>query len=110
MIHGYVDGELELARSLEVEQHIHECDVCARTYRNQTVLRSALKHDSLYYSAPEKLKKRIQSTLRKESRSRSVSTRVRLALAYRRRFAGLYAFAWGGRVEICARVCSSFRR
>ena len=69
LIHGYVDGELELARSLEVEQHIHECDVCARTYRNQTALRSSLKHDSLYYSAPEKLKKRIQSSLRKESRS-----------------------------------------
>jgi anti-sigma factor RsiW len=75
LIHGYVDGELDLARSLEVEQHIHECDVCGRTYRNQNALRSSLKHDSLYYSAPEKLKKRIQSSLRKESSSK-VSQRV----------------------------------
>jgi len=70
LIHGYVDGELDLARSLEVEQHIHECEVCARTYRNQTTLRLSLKHDSLYYAAPEKLKKRIQSSLRKEARSK----------------------------------------
>ena len=46
LIHGYVDGELELARSLEIEQHIHECDVCGRTYRNQNALRSSLKHAS----------------------------------------------------------------
>ena len=70
LIHGYLDGELDLVRSLEVEQHIHECEVCARTYSNQTALRSSLKNDSLYYTAPEKLKKRIQSSLRKEARSK----------------------------------------
>jgi anti-sigma factor RsiW len=69
LIHGYVDGELDLVRSLEVEQHIHECEICAGTYRSQTTLRSSLKHDSLYYPAPEKLKKRIQSSLRKEAKS-----------------------------------------
>ena len=68
-MHGYLDGELDLARSLEVEQHMHECEICARQYRGQTTLRSALKHDSLYYNAPEKLKKRIQSSLRQEAKS-----------------------------------------
>ena len=70
LIHGYLDGELDLARSLDVEQHMHECEICARTYRSQTTLRSSLKSDSLYYTAPEKLKKRIQSSLRKEARSK----------------------------------------
>ncbi len=59
LIHGYVDGELDLVRSLEVEQHIHECEICARAYRSQTTLRSFVKNDSFYYPAPEKLKKRI---------------------------------------------------
>jgi anti-sigma factor RsiW len=68
-IHGYLDGELDLARSLEVEQHMHECEICARSYRSQTTLRSSLKNDSLYYAAPEQLKKRIQSSLRKEAKS-----------------------------------------
>jgi len=69
LIHGYVDGELDLVRSLEVEQHIHECEICARAYRSQTTLRSFVKNDSFYYPAPEKLKKRIQSSLRKEAKS-----------------------------------------
>jgi anti-sigma factor RsiW len=56
LIHGYLDGELDLVRSLEVEQHMHECEICARTYRSQTTLRSSLQHESLYYRsrAPEK--------------------------------------------------------
>jgi anti-sigma factor RsiW len=69
LIHGYLDGELDLARSLEVERHMHECEICARAHRTQTTLRSSLKSDSLYYPAPEKLKKRIQSSLRREAKS-----------------------------------------
>jgi mycothiol system anti-sigma-R factor len=68
-IHGYLDGELDLARSLDVEQHMNECEICARAYRSQTALRSSLKNESLYYPAPEKLKKRIQSSLRKEAQT-----------------------------------------
>ena len=69
LIHGYLDGELDLVRSLEVEQHIHGCEICARNYQSQTTLRSSLKNDSLYYAAPEQLKKRIHSSLRKEAKS-----------------------------------------
>lgn len=69
LIHGYVDGELDLVKSLEVEKHIHECEICERAYHDQTVLRSSLEDDSLYYRAPENLKKRIQSSLRNEGNS-----------------------------------------
>ena len=68
-IHAYVDGELDLARTLEVEQHMQECQVCASAYRNQTALRSSFKDASLYYSAPRKLEKRIRSGLRREANS-----------------------------------------
>jgi len=54
---------------LEVEQHLQQCPVCAAAYRNQTVLRSAFKDGSLYYSAPRKLEKRIRSSLRREADS-----------------------------------------
>ena len=69
LIHAYVDGELDLARSLEVEQHMEQCEVCAIAYRNQTALRSALKDSSLYHSAPAGLEKRIRSSLRREAKS-----------------------------------------
>ena len=29
LIHGYVDGELDLVRNLEMERHLHECASCA---------------------------------------------------------------------------------
>jgi anti-sigma factor RsiW len=69
LINGYLDGELNLARSQEVKQHMRECEICARAFHNQTVLRSSLKEESLYYAAPEKLKKRIQSSLHKEAKA-----------------------------------------
>jgi len=68
-IHGYLDGELDLARSLEVEQHMEQCEVCALAYRNQTALRSAFKDSCLYHSAPARLEERIRSSLRREAKS-----------------------------------------
>lgn len=68
-IHAYLDGELDLARSLEVEQHLQECQACANGYRSQTALRSAFKDSSLYHSAPAGLEKRIRSSLRREAKS-----------------------------------------
>lgn len=69
LLHGYLDSELDLARNLEVEQHMEECRGCARVFSNQTTLKSALRADSLYYNAPDKLRKRVQSSLRKEAKS-----------------------------------------
>ena len=69
LIHGYMDGELDLSGSVEIEQHIQECQVCTSAYRSQTALRSTLKSSSLYYPAPEKLRKRIRSSLRQEAKS-----------------------------------------
>jgi anti-sigma factor RsiW len=69
LIAGYTDGELDLASSLEVEEHMQECHICARAYSSQTALRSTLKSSSLYYPAPEKLQQRIRSSLRHEAKS-----------------------------------------
>jgi anti-sigma factor RsiW len=73
LMHGYLDGELDLTGSLEVEQHMQECLICARAYRNQTALRSALKDNSLYYPAPAKLRKRVRSTLRQAHKAETPS-------------------------------------
>ena len=64
-----MDRELDLGRSLEVEQHLQECQVCASAYSNQSALRLAFKDRSLYYPAPAKLEKRIRSALRHEAGS-----------------------------------------
>jgi len=68
-MHGYLDGELDLNGSLEVERHMQECQSCARAYSNQRALRSAFKDSSLYYPAPAKLRKRIRSSLRQANKA-----------------------------------------
>ncbi|MER3447303.1 MAG: anti-sigma factor [Candidatus Dadabacteria bacterium] len=69
LIHAYVDGELDLVRSLEVEKHIQNCVTCSITYKNLQTLRSAIGADSLYFTPPVNLERRIHSALRGAGKS-----------------------------------------
>jgi anti-sigma factor RsiW len=60
LIHPYIDGELDLVRSLDVEKHIETCAGCAAENRSLASLRSALRSASLTYSAPGSLKKSVR--------------------------------------------------
>ncbi|MBV8858663.1 MAG: anti-sigma factor [Acidobacteria bacterium] len=64
LLHGYVDGELDLLNSLRVEGHLQDCPACAHEHRNQHALRTALRTNSLYFNAPTKLQKRVAANLR----------------------------------------------
>jgi len=61
---GYLDGELDLSRTIEMETHLQVCAECAWELERQQALRAALQRSSLAYSAPEMLRARIQSSLR----------------------------------------------
>ena len=61
---GYVDGELDLSRTIEMETHLQVCAECARELERLQALRAALQRESLAYAAPEGLRERIQSSLR----------------------------------------------
>jgi len=69
IFHGYLDGELDLVRSVAIEQHLKDCPVCARAYREQQSLRTAMAGKSLYFNAPEGLEKRVRSAVRQLSRA-----------------------------------------
>ena len=60
---GYLDGELDLVRTIEMETHLKSCAACARELEKQQALRDALKRGSLAYAAPTSLRDRIQSSL-----------------------------------------------
>jgi anti-sigma factor (TIGR02949 family) len=68
LLHGYLDGELDLVNSLQFERHLQACPACAREHRNQQTLRSALRTNSLYFHAPTRLHKRVVSNLRAEAK------------------------------------------
>ena len=66
LINPYVDGELDVVQTVEVEQHLDKCDACNVQYRNQLNLSSNLKNSSLYFPAPKHLRSRIKSALQEE--------------------------------------------
>ena len=61
---GYMDGELDLVRTIEMETHLKDCPACAQKLENQQEVRTALRRSSLAYAAPAVLRVRIQSSLR----------------------------------------------
>ena len=67
LLHAYVDGELDLMRSLEVERHLKSCASCAAAKRSLQSLHSTLRHNDLSYSAPASLRRRILSEVGKSS-------------------------------------------
>jgi anti-sigma factor RsiW len=64
---GYLDGELDLVRTIEMEAHLKGCPDCAQELESLKALRTALQGSSLAYAAPAALRERIQSSLRASS-------------------------------------------
>jgi anti-sigma factor RsiW len=60
LLHAYFDGELDLVRSLEFEEHLKTCPACASDLGEQQALRQALRSPDLYEAAPESLRVRVR--------------------------------------------------
>jgi anti-sigma factor RsiW len=69
LIHGYVDGELDLVRSLEMERHFRECPACASAYENLRGMRAAMSSSLPYFHPPVGLERRLHARLLAESRA-----------------------------------------
>jgi anti-sigma factor RsiW len=68
LIHAYLDGELDLLSTLQLEAHLRECAPCARTYKNHQTLRSAMSSGGLYYKPPHDLAQRIHRALQEPNK------------------------------------------
>ena len=64
---GYLDAELDLVRTIEMETHLKDCPVCAQKLEDQQGMRAVLRRSSLAYVAPAVLRDRIQASLRGSS-------------------------------------------
>ena len=49
---GYLDGELDLVHTIEMEAHLKGCPDCAQEAESLRALRAALQRSSLAYAAP----------------------------------------------------------
>jgi anti-sigma factor RsiW len=63
LIHGHLDGELDLARDLEVQRHLEECPRCAREYATLRAMRTRLKENEFRFEAPAELKEKIRRAI-----------------------------------------------
>jgi anti-sigma factor RsiW len=64
---GYLDGELDLVRTIEMEVHLTRCSACAEELESLNALHANLQWSSLAYAAPAVLRERILSSLRASS-------------------------------------------
>ena len=76
-IQAYLDGELDLTRSLEQEAHLRECSVCSQALNSLHLLAQSLRNDSLRFPPPPSLEKRLRSALHREGGSRAQTFRWR---------------------------------
>jgi anti-sigma factor RsiW len=60
VLHAFLDGELDLVRQVEIEDHLRTCSACSRIHQAQLALRSALKSGELYFRAPARLERKIR--------------------------------------------------
>jgi anti-sigma factor RsiW len=69
LLHAYVDGELSLAESLEIEAHLRACVACAREQSDLRTLRAAFSNGALYHEAPAQLQRRVRAAVRDARRA-----------------------------------------
>ncbi len=72
LLDGYMDGELDVVRNVEIEQHLQTCSVCSPIYKQHQALQGAMRADSLYFNAPPHLQKRIHSSLHQANTSKPI--------------------------------------
>jgi len=68
LLHAYLDGELDLVRSLDFEEHMKSCPDCAQELWTQRTMRDAFRSANLYERAPAGLEARIRAALPAESK------------------------------------------
>jgi anti-sigma factor RsiW len=75
LIHALADGELDLVKSIEIETHLQECQVCAQAQEEIRRLRSFMKDASLRFMPAASFEKRLRSAVRQEAKEKP-STRM----------------------------------
>jgi anti-sigma factor RsiW len=67
LIHAYLDGELELVRNLEIEQHLRGCNSCTQSYERLRALQGAMRNNTFRFAPPAKLENRVRVAIRREA-------------------------------------------
>jgi len=61
LLDAYIDGELDVEKSLAIEQHLSACPVCRKLHEARRELRAAVQSQTRYFTAPDLTVRRIQA-------------------------------------------------
>jgi anti-sigma factor RsiW len=67
-IDSYLDGELDLVRSIELERHLNDCSACAALREMRRTVQREVRNDLLRYRSPDELKKGVRAALAAQDR------------------------------------------
>jgi len=65
---GYLDDELDLVRSIELESHLHDCPACSELHQSRLAVRAAIVEGGMRYKAPAALQKSVRKALASRDR------------------------------------------
>jgi anti-sigma factor RsiW len=77
LIEGYLDRELDLMLSSEVERHLADCHVCSGIYSELDKQRQAIRSLAPHYPAPQQLRLSIREALKNAPADRIAPSPVR---------------------------------
>jgi len=75
LMHGHLDGELDLAADLEVQRHIEECPRCVSEYAALRAMRTRLRDEEFRFEVPPALREKIRHAIPASPRSRPAPQR-----------------------------------
>ena len=81
LLDAYVDGELDLAAALAVEDHVQSCARCKASLAGMNGLRRALRSHAALEPAPESLQRRLLASLAPRAHGAALSRGWAFALA-----------------------------
>jgi anti-sigma factor RsiW len=99
---AYFDGELDALGAADIERHAEHCPQCRRLLQDLQEVRTAVRRDLAYVSAPPALHARIARALDQESPLSNAQPAIGERLAWRRRPFWQGAFAGIGGVGLAA--------
>ena len=68
LLPAYVDGELDVAASAQMQAHVDACPTCAAALARAEALRAALAAASLRHAPPSDLERRVRTAIRRQIR------------------------------------------
>ena len=67
MLHGFVDGELDAAHSLQIEQHIANCSHCLRKMEGLQALKQLVGQNGVQWRTPDHVRAQVLESISREA-------------------------------------------